>query len=295
MEDLALRIPRAFVVLTLLVLSACTGSKHAPSLGTGGANAGAAGNGSGGRAGGAGTIGAAGAVGGAGATGGTGATAGTGTAGAAGATGVAGVSGETGASGSNGGAGRGGTTGGAGTTGAAGSSGMSGAGGSASGIECTKADDCVLLSDCCACRAEPKGAVLPSCPAICAKDSCTANQIQANEVTCVLGRCVIARSCNTTRVTCPADPAECPVGTIHSVLDSCWGPCLPPTECRDVTDCSSCGGGEACVRNVEFAITTICVAPAADCHVGNYCTCLVTCPVVCSEKDAGVSCFCPGC
>lgn len=189
----------------------------------------------------------------------------------------------------------GGTAGAAGTTGGAGASGMSGAAGTASGAECTKADDCVLLSDCCACRAEPKGTVLPSCPAICTKDSCTANQIQPTEVTCVYGRCVIARSCNTARVTCLADPAECPPGTVHSVQDSCWGPCLPPTECRDVTDCSSCGAGVACVRHIQFSITTNCVAPAADCHAGNYCGCLVTCPDVCGETDAGVNCFCPGC
>ena len=287
-------IPRAYFVSIVLVLSACSGSKQAPPSGAGGGNGGAAGDGGGGRAGGAGTMGAAGAEG----TGTAGATGGTGTAGAAGTTGaagIAGVAGTGGAAGSNGGAGPGGTAGAAGTGGAAGSSGMSGAAGTASGAECTKADDCVLLSDCCACRAEPKGAVLPNCPAICTTDSCTANQIQPNEVTCVFGRCVIARSCNTARVTCRADPVECPSGTVHSVQDSCWGPCLPPAECLDVTDCSSCGAGAACVRNIEFAITTTCVAPAADCHAGNYCGCLVTCPVLCGETDAGVNCSCPGC
>ena len=294
MEHRALPLPGGYVVLTLLVLSACTGSKHTPPSGTGGANAGVAGSGGGGHAGGAATMGAAGA----GARGGVTATGGTGTGGAAGATGVAGtagLAGKTGAAGSNGGAGRDGTGGAAGETGAAGASGMSGAGGTASGAECTKADDCTLLSNCCECRAEPKGAALGSCPTVCTKDSCTANQIRPEEVTCVFGRCVLARSCNTARVTCTAAPPQCPAGTVPSVLDSCWGPCLPPTECRDVTDCSSCGGGAACVRDINFSITTTCIAPAADCHSGSYCGCLVTCPVVCGEADAGVNCFCPGC
>ena len=154
----------------------------------------------------------------------------------------------------------------------------------------------MLVSDCCACRAEPKGAQVASCPATCAVDACAANEIQAHEVTCAFDRCVLARSCDTTEVTCLADPAECPPGTIHSVRNACWGPCLPPTECRRVTACSSCAAGSVCVRQqVTFGHTIGCVTSAPDCRAGNYCGCLEACPGACVEADAGVECICAGC
>jgi len=154
----------------------------------------------------------------------------------------------------------------------------------------------VLVSDCCACRAEPKGAEVASCLATCAVDACAANQIEAHEVTCAFDRCVLARSCDTTRVTCLADPAACPPGTIPSVRDGCWGPCLPPTECNRVAACSSCGAGSVCVRNQVTGGHAIgCVTPAPDCRAGNYCSCLEACAGLCVEADAGVECICGGC
>ncbi len=278
---------RAASVLGLLVLAACGGSKKAtPDGAAGSAGADAAGTaGSSGAPGDAGTVDVAGTMGGGGTSvaggGGTGVAGGGGTGVAGrGGTGAAGV-GVAGASGGGG-------------TGASG--GTSGAAGTRSGAECRTADDCMLASDCCACSAEPKGTPADSCPAICKVDMCTAIGIQQHEVTCAFGRCVLARSCVTTRVTCPADPAACPAGTVHSVLDDCWGPCLPPTECSAVMDCGSCGAGSVCVRNEELRGQIIgCVTPAPDCRAGGYCQCLAACSVGCAETDAGVGCFCPGC
>jgi hypothetical protein len=154
----------------------------------------------------------------------------------------------------------------------------------------------MLASDCCACRAEPKGAPVDSCPAICTVDACTANQIQQHEVACVHGRCVLARSCDTSRVLCLADPPACRSGTVLSVLDSCWGPCLLPTECSAVSDCGSCGTGSVCVRTDGFGPGgTGCVTAAPDCRAGNYCGCLGACPAGCAEIDGGVGCYCAGC
>jgi len=272
---------RTYFAAGLLVLVACGGTRTVTPAGAGGSGgAGAAGTvGGGGAAGGAGTSGMAGTTG----------VAGTGAAGAGGAGGGgdAGTAGAGGASGTAGGAA-------GGASGAAG--GASGAAGTGSGAECRTAADCVLVSDCCACRAEPKGAQVASCPATCAVDACAANEIQANEVTCAFDRCVLTRSCDTTRVACLADPAECPPGTIRSVRDACWGPCLPPTECRRVAACSSCGAGSVCVRQQVTGGTDIgCVTPAPDCRAGNYCGCLEACPGACVEADAGVTCICGGC
>jgi len=258
---------RICIVSGVLVVVACGGNKTVTPAGAGGS----------GGPGAAGTIG----VGGAGTAGTTG-PAGTGVAGAGGA----------GSGGGGGTAGAGGAAGGA--SGAAG--GASGAAGTGAGAECRTAADCVLVSDCCACRAEPKGAQVASCLATCAVDVCAANQIEAHEVTCAFDRCVLARSCDTTRVTCLADPAQCPPGTILSERDGCWGPCLPPTECRRVAACSSCGAGSVCVRQQVTAGHVIgCVTPASDCRAGNYCGCLEACPGACAEADAGVECICGGC
>ena len=282
---------RTYFASSLLVVVACSGTRTVTPAGAGGrGGAGAAGTvGGGGAAGGAGTSGMAGTTG----LAGTG-VAGAGGAGSGGGAGTAGAGGTSGAAGGTSGAAGGASGAAGGASGAAG--GASGAAGTGSGAECRTAADCVLVSDCCACRAEPKGAQVASCLATCAVDACAANEIQANEVTCAFDCCVLTRSCDTTRVTCLADPAECPPGTIHSVRDACWGPCLPPTECRRVAACSSCGAGSVCVRqDVTGGVDIGCVTPAPDCRAGNYCGCLEACPGACKEADAGVSCICGGC
>jgi len=230
--------------LLVLALATCGTKKASPDGGAGSTGADAASTaGSSGATAGAGAIGVAGTPGNGGAAGApaTG-VAGQGAAG----TGVAGQ----GAAGSAGG----GASGAGGGAGAAG--GATGAGG---GAECQTTQDCMLASDCCACRAEPKGRPVDSCPAICTVDVCRANEIQQHEVACVHGRCVLARSCDTTRVACIGDPPACPPGTVHSVRDSCWGPCLLPTECSAVTECGTCGAG----RSVCGTPTSVGNAPPA--------------------------------
>jgi hypothetical protein len=80
------------------------------------------------------------------------------------------------------------------------------------------------------------------------------------------------------------------------VRDTCWGPCLPPTECSAVPDCNSCPAGSVCVRSDRLGTTGAgCVAPASDCRAGSYCGCLGACTAGCAENDGGVGCFCGGC
>jgi len=280
---------RTSLAFGLLVLAACGTKKASPDGGGGSTGADAASTaGSGGATAGAGALGVAG-------TSGNGGAAGASATGVAG-QGAAGTGGEGQGAAGTGGAGQGaaGSAGG-GASGDAGAAG--GATGAVGGAECETAQDCVLVSDCCACRAEPKGRPVDSCAATCTVDVCRANEIQQHEVTCVHNRCMVARRCDTAKgVTCLADPPACPPGTIPSVLDSCWGPCLLPTECTHVNDCGVCGDGSVCVRNNDFSRVGIaCVTPAPDCRAGNYCGCLAVCPVACGETDAGVSCFCGGC
>jgi hypothetical protein len=217
-----------------------------------------------------------------------------GTSGSGNASGTGNASGSGGSSGS--GAGDGGTSGsGAGTSGSGNQAGMGGS----TGVECQTSDDCQLLTDCCTCAAEPKGKLLASCPAVCAMDACMVKQIRPEDVTCAFGRCVFARSCDLSQVSCQIVTPSCPDGEIPSANGGCYGPCLPPTECSRVTSCADCASSSVCVRyDTEPELQVHCVAPKQDCEAGSYCDCLDACvrPAnACSEQDGSVSCACLAC
>jgi hypothetical protein len=188
-------------------------------------------------------------------------------------------------------------TGGVGGSAGSATGGTSGTGGG--GRECETADDCEIFSDCCSCEAVPKGAEHAVCERLCIQDQCSALQIARDEVTCSFGRCVLDRSCNHALSTCDSLPPPCDGDLVRSLADAgCWGPCLPPTECRDVTDCSSCAAGDVCVIEQPQIQTYGCVRPDASCTKGNYCECLDACPTtgfVCMESDDAVQCPCPVC
>ncbi len=195
---------------------------------------------------------------------------------------------------SSGGDTSGGASGDAGTPsgGSSGTAGMAGEGGTSSGAECETAMDCRMVSDCCSCRAVPISD--PGfCGLDCIRDPCTEGGIGSDEVDCVMGRCVIARSCEG-NVTCPALPPNCAEGMLPSVQDDCWGPCLEASECTSVPGCDACGDA-VCVNFEGFGPAYHCVEPGAGCNAGSYCECLGACAVACNETAEGVSCFCPGC
>jgi hypothetical protein len=224
--------------------------------------------------------------------------------------GVAGSSGETGGSttgGRGGSGGKGGQAGGdagsaptggvAGTTPTGGASGAGQGGQAGGGRECDTADDCVRFSDCCSCMGVPVGSTGPYCNLVCIQSACEAQQIGPEDVTCAFGRCVIDRSCNHALATCDETPEPCPNGQVRTLDDGCFGGCLAPTECRDVTDCTSCGSA-VCVLEEPQIRTVGCVDPGASCEKGSYCDCLDACPpagFVCMEDDDAVHCPCPVC
>jgi hypothetical protein len=230
---------------------------------------------------------------------GTGGRGGASSGGNAGSGNASGSGGSGGASAGNGGSGNGGVSGG-GVAGSAGALGGSDQGGTAGkeGAECETAADCQMVSDCCTCAAEPKGSLGLPCGLVCVTDACTAMQIERDEVTCTFGRCVIARSCDLSEVICEVVEPECASGTIPSVNGSCFGPCLPPTECSKVTSCADCLNSNVCVRNEAQLQSTGCVVPSAGCQAGGYCDCLGSCMSpfnVCSENQMQVTCSCLNC
>jgi hypothetical protein len=229
----------------------------------------------------------------------TGAVSGSATSGSSGASGTSSggtASGGTASGGTaSGGTASGGTAGEAGApTGGTSSGGAAGEAGAPSGAECVSAADCRLVSDCCSCRAEPIGVPGELCPLDCAFDSCgQGGGVEPSEVECVMGRCVVARSC-VGSVTCPALPPNCGEGRLPSVVEGCWGPCLAVTDCSAVPSCSDCGQA-VCVAFDSFRGSYHCVEPADGCNAGNYCECLGACTFDCVETDDGVGCTCPVC
>ena len=221
-------------------------------------------------------------------------------------TGGRGGSGTSGASGKGGAAGSGAVGGDAGsvstggiagtTTGGASGTGQGGQAGG--GRECETADDCVGFTDCCSCMAVPVGTTGPECDLVCIQSACEAQRIDPEDVTCAFGRCVIDRSCNHSLASCDETPEPCPNGQVRTLNDSgCFGGCLAPTECRDVTDCASCGDA-VCVIEEPQIRTFGCVDPGSSCTKGNYCDCLEACPTggfVCMEGEDAVHCPCPVC
>jgi hypothetical protein len=251
-----------------------------------GGTAGDAGSGQGGTAGDAGS-GQGGTAGDAGS--GQGGTGGDGQGGASGAAGVGGAVAGTGNASGNGGAG--------GNNGGTGGSFGGSAGANTSGAECDSDDDCQLVSDCCNCQSMPKGEPVFACGIVCVVTACEALQIESDEVACRFGRCVFDRSCDSKEVTCETVTPACEEGTIPSVLGTCWGPCLPPTECSEVTSCADCADS-VCVENETQLPTTGCVVPDQGCSGGSYCQCLGACMAgfsLCSEDQSGVTCSCPNC
>jgi hypothetical protein len=134
------------------------------------------------------------------------------------------------------------------------------------------------------------------CDLACTEDACFRMGIAPEDVTCAFGRCVFDLSCDASEVTCRAATPDCDGGWVPSVRNSCWGPCVPPTECRRVTSCDVCKAADAlCVQSELFELTAGCVEPG-DCETGSRCECLDACSgFMCSETESGVGCFCVHC
>jgi hypothetical protein len=221
------------------------------------------------------------------ATGGSGTTGGSVTGGAAGT-----------ATGGFGGDATGGVAGDAGSTsgGASGTGAVAGeAGRPSTVIECETAEDCSMASDCCGCRSEPISGPRFECPLDCDRDACREGNIDASAVECVAGRCRFRTRCDGRNVTCPALPPNCGDDMIPSVVDDCWGPCLLPTDCSNVSSCADCDDA-LCVEFVAMRTNYTCLERHDSCNASeDYCGCLGVNCAPCSASDPSVTCVCVAC
>lgn len=203
-----------------------------------------------------------------------------------------------GGSGGDGGVGGSGGAGG-GTGGTGGQGGAGSGGGPVASPECQLDADCQLVSDCCVCDAIPTSERPDACAKDCLIDSCTSLGLPAKTTpSCVAGQCVAGFDCDWAQTTCDAAPPDCPEGMTASVVDGCYGACVPATECVSVGGCDQCDGGLACVLKEALPVQVHCVDPAP-CST-NDCACLgpaVCAPSseVCSEDAGGVTCSCLDC
>ncbi|MCA9628994.1 MAG: hypothetical protein KC766_15045, partial [Myxococcales bacterium] len=153
------------------------------------------------------------------------------------------------------------------------------------------------------CSGVPKDEDVVDCPATCAVDQC--NRAGISEPQCVAGRCVAGYECDASKVTCAQPTPQCPAGEVAAVQGGCWtGTCVPAVECRSVTQCNDCtGGNTACAAyETQLGPENHCVEIPAVCKGAATCECMG--PSVCVQgfdlcEDfsgiRGVRCGCPTC
>lgn len=170
---------------------------------------------------------------------------------------------------------------------------------------CEGDDDCLLVNDCCSCAAIHVDDPMPPCDLQeCFAPTCDANGMIDPQVWCRFGTCeFVPLSCSPFLVACDEAPPECGEGTVPSVVESCWGPCVPASACDVVPSCDDCPDGEACIEtSTQLGWTFSCEPIDPSCDGTPDCTCMgVVCedPFECvpagEANGAALGCGCPTC
>lgn len=142
-----------------------------------------------------------------------------------------------------------------------------------SAAECAQDSDCTLINSCCRCDAAPVDVPVPPCEENCLQPSCDAMGLRDVRVACRSGVCEFAEvDCGPGPIACEEAMPTCPAGTVNSVQDSCWGPCVHPRYCAE-TACPAegCGAGWTCVAHQ--ASDSRCVVVPLECAGTPGCAC----------------------
>ncbi|MFO0570849.1 MAG: hypothetical protein U0263_34750 [Polyangiaceae bacterium] len=107
--------------------------------------------------------------------------------------------------------------------------------------------------------------------------------------------------CNPSTVLCKSMAPTCSPGEVPSVVNQCWGPCVPILTCAPEKDCTNCPNG-FCAEYVALGTEYRCVLPSLQC-AALACSCLADYFCLspynsCSTPSAGsakVRCECPNC
>jgi len=175
--------------------------------------------------------------------------------------------------------------------------------GGASASLCTSASDCALADGCCTCMAYVTGQAISECAMGCTQTACAKLGLSASDVTCVAGRCVLGKSCDSREVQCNIVPPPCPAGQASIVEDGCFSAsCIPVDQCTAVTSCSVCAAANlACVTdqiNSVLGTQYHCVSIPANCVPNPTCQCMGACEPYyqcASPNSTALVCQCPVC
>ncbi len=175
--------------------------------------------------------------------------------------------------------------------------------GGASASVCTSASDCALADGCCTCMAYVKGQGVAQCNIACSQTACAKLGITASDVTCIAGRCVLGKSCDSRLALCNSAPPTCPAGQAPVVENDCFNTtCIPVDQCTAVTSCSVCSAaGLACVTdqiNSVLGSDYHCISVPSDCTQNPTCECLGACEPsyqCASPNSTSLTCQCPTC
>ena len=178
--------------------------------------------------------------------------------------------------------------------------------GPSSSTTCEQDEDCTLINDCCYCLAtHVEDAPAPCEMQECFAPTCDANGLPNLEVRCRFGTCeFVPISCSAYLVACDEAPPECTDSQLPSVVDGCWGPCVPAEVCDTVPSCDDCPEGEACIETLTmfFGYTYACEPIDPSCAGAPDCTCMGTAcedPYMCGPASdtngVDLACFCRGC
>ncbi|MCA9693691.1 MAG: hypothetical protein KC636_29135 [Myxococcales bacterium] len=167
--------------------------------------------------------------------------------------------------------------------------------------ECQADSDCQLVNNCCECSAHPAGDTIEPCDEQCDQPSCEAIGILEPTASCGIGVCRLGPApCNVEDVACDTPPPECPgdEDRVPSVVDGCWGPCVPAFFCDALPDCADrCPSGMACVHDMFGGTPPHCEPLPEPCGVEPTCECVDpwlfdVCPGEgCLEQDGALVCF----
>lgn len=164
---------------------------------------------------------------------------------------------------------------------------------------CLSADECILHDDCCRCDAyyvedDPP----PECDEECDVTMC--EYLGVTAATCNLDDeiwgCSPSIDCRASSAACEQAPPQCPEGELPTVIDGCWGPCLPATSCYTVDDCDACPDGFHCLPYVHIPGIIACAPIPEECPDPPTCECLGDQPcnrateTSCDEDENGAYC-----
>ena len=164
------------------------------------------------------------------------------------------------------------------------------------GPECVIDSDCQKVANCCVCSSIPADVEPGECEDDCLVDSCTAKGLEGLEAACRSGGCEFGSTIECSGpVSCDSLPPECISGEVPSIVDECWGPCVPYHYCADTSACTpSCGEGWVCVE-FQSGAGGGCMPLSHECDGSAGCSCMApywgeVCESACSGDPGGLLC-----